>query len=387
MSSVTLWTSELSPYSLKIKACLEFKQIPYRCLPQLSEPLKSLLTAVKVEWGKRRNKIYKYPEMSELDEYPGVPYLIESDGRIQYDSTAIAYWLDDQVKVGTSLWPKDPKLAFVARLLDDAMDEFGLYMAHHLRWLISPHTNDAGKRLHKEFGSLLFWSGEEKFAREFSRRQTSRLPYLFSMPPQDFKQQLPDYLTAPIQQGWPQTHTLLNEAWTDFLLCLEKILRSQPYLLGERFSMADASLYGMFGMLLDDPTANKDMQARAPTLHQWLVDIRAGRHCNNISDKPLYLSDELLPLLELVSEVFLPLMQQNETAYNEKKQQGETLFNEAAWRKNRALYTGELRGHPYKSVVKTFQIQVWQDLQAAWQRLSPLHRKELSEQVSGLTQL
>ncbi|BFM16684.1 hypothetical protein R50073_28670 [Maricurvus nonylphenolicus] len=387
MSEVTLWTSELSPFSLKIEACLQFKDVPYSCLPQLSQPLKSFLGAVKVEWGKRRNKVYKYPQMTDLDEYPGVPYLIEEDGRIQYDSTAIAYWLDGQVQLRPALWPDDPKLAFVARLLDDAMDEFGIYLVHHMRWSISPHTNDAGKRLHKEFGSLLFWSGEEKFAREFSRRQTSRLPYLFSMPPQGYDAQLPDYLTAPIKQGWPQTHTLLNDAWTDFINCLEKILRVQPYLLGERFSMADASLYGMFGMLLDDPTADEDMQARAPKLRQWLVDIRAGRHCHNISEKPLYLSDEVLPLLELVCEVFLPLMQQNEAAYLEKKQQGETLFNEAAWRKDRALYTGELRGHPFKAVVKTFQVQVWRDLQAAWKQLSQSHRQELSDQVSGLVQL
>ncbi len=388
MAAVTLWTSELSPFSLKIIACLEYMGVDYTCLPKKAHALKSLATAVKVEWAKSRNKVYKYPQMTPLDEYPGVPYLIQSDGAIQYDSSGISRWLDDSRgnQVAHSLWPQEPELAFIAQLIDDAMDDFGLYLAHHLRWIHSAASNDAGRRLHKEFGALLFWVNERKFEVNFSGRQVSRLPYLFSMPPADYQQNLPGYLTAPIEADWPETHTLLDQAWQGCLHSLEQVLSAQSYLLGERFTIADASVYGMLGMLLDDPTAKADMLERAPVTHQWLLDIKAGKHVNDHSDKPLQLSPELVPFLELLCSNFAPLMQQNEAAYKQYQAQGETLFNEPAWRKRRALYTGELQGHSFKSVVKTFQVQVWRDLQNAWEQLSSSHKNDLQKQVGCLAE-
>jgi len=388
MAAVTLWTSELSPFSLKIIACLEYMGVDYTCLPKKNHALKNLTTAVKIEWAKSRNKVYKYPQMTELDEYPAVPYLIQSDGAIQYDSSGISRWLDDTCgnQVTDNLWPQEPELAFVAQLIDDAMDDVGIYLAHHLRWVHSAATNDAGRRLHKEFGTLLFWANERKFEVNFSRRQVSRLPYLFSMPPAGYQQDVPAYLSAPIEADWPETHTLLDNMWQEFLSGLEGILSVQPYLLGERFTIADASVYGMFGMLLDDPNAKADMLERAPVTHQWLLAIKAGKHSDDRSDKPLSVSPALSALLDILCRSFVPLMQQNEAAYEQYQEQGETLFNEPAWRQSRALYSGELQGHSFKSVVKTFQVQVWRDLQNTWEQLSSAHKSSLQKQVDCLAE-
>lgn len=388
MSAVTLWTSELSPFSLKIIACLEYMGVDYSCLPKKGQGLKSLTTAVKVEWAKSRDKVNKYPQMTPLDEYPGVPYLIQSDGAIQYDSSGISRWLDDTRgnQVEHNLWPKEPELAFVAQLIDDAMDDFGIYLAHHLRWVHSAATNDAGRRLHKEFGALLFWAGERKFEVNFSKRQVRRLPYLFSMPAANYQQSVPDYLKAPIESDWPETHTLLDTAWQEIMGALEQVLSVQPYLLGERFTIADASVYGMFGMLLDDPTAKADMLERAPITHQWLLDIKSGKHVNDRSDKPLTLSAALVPFVEVLCQYFAPLMAQNEAAYEKYKGQGETLFNEPAWRKRRSLYSGELQGHSFTSVVKTFQVQAWQDIKSSWCSLSDSEQESLQSRVGCLSE-
>ena len=35
----------------------------------------------------------------------------------------------------------------------------------------------------------------------------------------------------------------------------------------------------------------------------------------------------------------------------------------------RALYDGELLGRPFRSVAKSFQVRVWNDLRLAWQAL------------------
>lgn len=66
--------------------------------------------------------------------------------RKQYDSSAIAHSLDDQVQSTVEpLYPQDPVLGFVARLIDEAFDEFGLYRfitsaGSVLRWITSWET-------------------------------------------------------------------------------------------------------------------------------------------------------------------------------------------------------------------------------------------------------
>ena len=62
-------------------------------------------------------------------------------------------------------------------------------------------------------------------------------------------------------------------------------------------------------------------------------------------------------------------MAQNENAYERAVAAGETLFNEAAFKRNRALYEGQLLGHPFRTVVKTFQVRVWRELKSSWRSL------------------
>ena len=95
--------------------------------------------------------------MTALDEYPAVPYLIDEAGTFHYDSTGISRWLDFKPTDSSSrrLWPRDSGLAFVAQLIDDAMDEFGLYLVHHQRWVHSRKTNDAGKRIFQEMATAV----------------------------------------------------------------------------------------------------------------------------------------------------------------------------------------------------------------------------------------
>ena len=71
-------------------------------------------------------------------------------------------------------------------------------------------------------------------------------------------------------------------------------------------------------------------------------------------------------------------MRQNQQAYREARQRGETLFNERAFDAGHALYDGTLLGKPYRSVVKSFQVQVWSEIQAAWDALSSEERDQLA---------
>ncbi len=366
MAKFRLMTSQLSPFSLKIQSCLAYTGHSYECLPAEGGKLQNMLAAMKVEIAKRRGRVYKYPRMTALDEYPGVPFLIEPKGRVQYDSSAISKWLDTQPnpKQDRKLWPKDPALAFVAQFIDEAMDDFGINIAHHMRWLHSAQTNTAGSRLFKEFSGFPFFALKKGFPAWFSKRQVKRLPYLLGMPAQDFQQDGPNYLKAPIKKGWPATHELLDTCWGEYITGLEAVLSKQAYLLGARFTIADASVYGMFGILLDDPAADQDMFKRTPVLHNWLIKIKNNQHVNHMGAGELRLSEHLKPLLSTMVKTFVPLMQQNEAAYISHMMQGETLFNEAALREG-------------------ITVQVWRDLLQSWQDLPTKDSQQLRSYLAG----
>jgi glutathione S-transferase len=278
------------------------------------------------------------------------------------------------------LIPTDPAVAFVARLIDEAFDEFGLYMVHHNRWVMSATTNDAGARLAGEFRRVFPPGVGGIVRRRFSERQVRRLPYLFSVAPHGFSAGVRGALTPPAPAGFPPTHAILDDAWTAFLAAIEPVLSGRRFLLGDGFTIADAGMYGQLGMNLADPTAAEDIRRRAPKTFAWLNAIRARRHVGT-SGTPVLAAD-LGALLAVIGRTFVPLMQQNERAYELACARGETLFNEPAFDRGRALYDGELLGRPLRAVVKTFQVRVWRELRAAWTALDRDARARLAPLVT-----
>jgi glutathione S-transferase len=367
-SAVAIWGSELSPYTLKLRALCDAARVPYRNLPADGSRLENYRAIARIESAKRRRTAVRYPALSDLDEYPLVPFLL-TDAGVYYDSSALAQWLDDRHPSASGpLIPSDPALGFVARLIDEAFDEFGLYMVHHGRWVLSAATNNAGDRLAGEFARVLPPGGRPRMARQFAARQVRRLPYLFSVAPPGLRLEgMPAERVPPARDGFPPTHRLLAHAWEAYLDGVESVIREQPFLLGERFTLADASAYGELGMNLKDPSAAEIMRRRAPATYRWLCAIRDGEHAG--CSGALALSTRLRGLLTAIADTFVPLMKQNAAAYESACAAGETLFNEAAFDRGRAIYAGTLLGQPFRSVVKTFQVRVWRDLQAAWNLL------------------
>lgn len=373
-----LWGSELSPFSLKLRALCDHVGLPYRWLPDEGGRLENLRANWRIERAKRARTAQRFPAMTTLDEYPLVPFLLAPDGGVLYDSSSLARWLDASHRhaPGGPLVPKDATLAWVVQLIDEAFDEFGLYLVHHQRWVTSARSNDAGRRLAREFRRVLPPFTRTAFARGFAARQVRRLPYLLSIAPTGFEVPgLPAPLQPPPRPGFPPTHALLDDAWRTYLDAVEAILAGQPFLLGGRFTLADASVYGCLGMNLRDPEANALLQARAPRCHRWLEDIRDRRHVG--SQGPLALHPGLQPLLDIIGRTFVPLMRQNAAAFERAVDAGETLFAERAFDKGRALYDGVLLDHPFRAVVKPFQVQVWRDLSAAWAALPAAARDRI----------
>ncbi len=312
-----------------------------------------------------------WPQMTEDDEFPLVPFLFGPAGENLYDSTAIAHWLDARTQgSATPLIPEEPAAAFIAQLIDDYADEFGLYMVHHYRWKVSARDNNAGQRLAHEWRSLL-GPMQRPFGAWFSARQVKRLPYLFSVAPkaQGFPD-LPRRRTPPSRPGFPATHQLLEAAFERLLDCLETLLSQRPFLLGGCFTLADASLYGQLAMNLDDPSAANIMRQRAPHLFSWLQTLRSGSFPNG--DGQLTVDATLAPLLDEIGRSHIPLMQQNLAACTAWQTRGTALFNEAAFNKQQALYDGMLDGKAFRHVAKRFQAKSWRACSQRWASLQRL---------------
>ncbi len=377
MPDFILWGVTASPYQLKMQALLDYAGRSWERWPARAGRIASLSMALRLAGARRRRAIRRFPAMSPvLDEYPAVPFYTEDRRNFFYDSSALAHHLDSHPSRHTSpLVPPDPQLAFICQLVDEAFDEFGLYMVHHMRWIGSARTTPMGDMTAREFQPLLPPGLRPWFAARLYRRQVSRCPYLFSVAPDGYDAGVSRDRTPPARAGFPPTHALLEEAWRAYLAAMEHLLSKQPYLLGERFTLADASAYGQLGMNLVDPEAIARLEERAPRTFRWLCDIRDHRHCRQGGE--LALAPALLPLLQVIGNTFVPLMVQNEKAYDEALARGETLFNEAAFDRGRALYGGRLLDHPFRAVVKTFQVRVWRELKAGWLALDHCDRDAL----------
>ncbi len=378
-TSYTLWGSELSPFYLKVQACLRFHQLSIQYQPQQGGLLKALSYQIKVELIRANLKKITWPLKTQLDELPLVPYMFNKQDQAFYDSSAFAHWLDqspDNKHLPLSQFD-DKSLEFVIALIDEYADEFGLYMVHHMRWKFSALDNTAGQRLANEFKVIL---GPFKWVikKSFPKRQVRRLPYLFSVAPIGFRfENLTDSLQPPTHTDFPATHDLLENAYENLLAALESKLATSPYLLGNSFTLADASIYGQLGMNLADPSAARFIQKQAPKTYKWLQAIQQGKF--TYAKKPeLKIDDSVKTLLAEIKRTYIPLMQQNAQAYEQHYQQGQRLFNEKAFDKHTALYEGKLDGITFKSVAKSFQVSSWQTLLKRWNSLNEAEQARIN---------
>lgn len=361
--SAILWGSELSPYFLKTEALCRHAGLPTIRRPDGGNTLENLRLLLRVKRAQATHTVQRWPCADALDEYPLVPYLLTDDGGVHCDSSGIAGWLDQrQPTAAPPLIPRDPELGALCRLLDEAIDEVGLYCVHHHRWVVSCNDNDAGARLAHEFRSLIPAPLRPLYARHFAKRQMRRLPYLFSIAAEDRVWPNDGLPKPPARAGFPGTHERLEQAWDELVDAADFALRHRPYLLGERFTLADASLYGQLGMNLSDPSSQWRIRERAPRLRAWLDDIANDRHVGVRG--PLSVSDHLDPLLAWVQTCFVPLMQANAAAYERFREQAQCNWNEKAFDRGEALFELQWRGAPARTVVKSFQMRVWRDLRA-----------------------
>ena len=112
MEKYKIFGSEMSPYSVKVRAYLRFKQIPHEWILRSKE-----------------NRI----EFDKLAQIPLIPLVVSASGEVLQDSTPIIERLE-QVFPSPSIVPDDPKLNFLSALLEEFGDEWVNKIMFHYRW-------------------------------------------------------------------------------------------------------------------------------------------------------------------------------------------------------------------------------------------------------------
>ena len=383
MGKITFWGLTASPFQLKMQSLADYAQLPWQHWPDQADRRQALVMAWRLRRARSSHQVQRFPGFVHgLDEYPEVPYYTLDGRQFYYDSTGLARHLDALEYTPAPLVPQGPAERFLCLLIDEAFDEFGLYMAHHNRWVTSARTNVMAETTSRELRKLLPPFTRRAMQRKLARRQVRRCPYLFSVAPGGYRCAMPDRLTPPARDGFPPTHELLDSAWRRYLQAIESLLSDQPFLLGERFTLADASVYGQLGMNLVDGRAAELLAQLAPGTYTWLHRIERGEHCSNPG--AVRLNPALNPLLECIVDTFVDLMRQNASAYRDAVGRGGHRFNEAAFDRGESLYDGSLLGAPFRTVIKTFQVAVWQDLCSEWASLGTDERRGLADQYPCL---
>ena len=271
MSPYRLYGSNGSPYSVKMRAVLRYRRLPF-VWSRITTATADVLKKVKV---------------------PVIPVLEYPDGSFANDSTPLIYDLERRHDA-RKIVPDDPGLAFLAHLIEDMADEWGTKMMFHYRWHDPSDQEFCSRWLARE---RLGGAGEEavaKAARQFRDRQVGRMAIV------------------GVQAA---NRPVIAETYRRLLGVIEAMCWRGDFLFGDRPSLAEFGLYGQLWQLGFDPTPAGIMKSSAAATFAWIhrLDDASGIEPGAWSDAS-DLGDAVRGLLSLAGDVYLPFLVANDTA-------------------------------------------------------------------------
>jgi glutathione S-transferase len=272
---LTVYGTEISYFTGKFEGYLRYKEIPYR----------------RRELGPY-HYLWKVPRKLGATQFPSVEL---EDGRWMSDTTPMIAWLDD-VYPDPSVFPADALTRFLALLIEDFGDEWLWRPAMHYRWNNAPDAYLASTRLAKGVFDVplpLSWR-----RRWLAHRQRSK------------------FVRGDGVDRRTRAH--MDRAYLRVLERIEPALRTRPFLLGERPTIADYGLYGpMFRHFSHDPTPARLMRDRAPATWEWVTRMWNARG-SELGGRPLAeaFPDDLLPLLDEIGQTHLRALAANAEAHS-----------------------------------------------------------------------
>ncbi len=268
-----------SPYTLKMRAVLRYRQIPFR-------------------WVLRESKWDDLPpppvRIIPVIVYPNAD---GSHGEVTVDSSPQIMRLESEFS-GRSAVPSDPALAFIDALIEDYGDEWVTKMMYHYRWAYDADINKAGHLLPLS-SDLQMNSDTAQATYDFiTERQIGRRALVGSTPE-----------NQPIVEG-------SYERLLDILLA---VYSSHDFVLGDRPGRGDFGLFGQLSQLVKwDPTSMAVAATRAAKVINW-VDRMDDLSWLPVEGDDGWVTLETLPagtrlLLEEIGRTYAPFMVANAEA-------------------------------------------------------------------------
>lgn len=319
-----------SPYSLKMRAVLRYRRIPFRWVPQGSA------------WD-------------DLPPFPLIPVIGFPDadghyGDAQMDSSPLIMRLESMFE-GRSLVPTDPVVAFVDYLIEDFADEWLTKAMYHYRWYYDEAIDKAKHLLPLDRDQQTPAHQWERAQRFISERQIGRRALVGST----------EQNRAPIE-----------ESFVRLLGLLENLLAATPFLFGTRPSRGDFGLFGQLVQLLRwDPVSVRIGMEHAPRLVNW-VDRTDDLSWWEVDNGNGWAGRESIPaetlaLLPEIGRTYAPFL----------------LANDAAIASGDETFSCVIDGHPYSQGTFVYQRKCLAWLREQHASLSPADRAAVDALLAG----
>lgn len=283
-----LFGSELSPYSVKVRSYLRYKDVPHDWTPRSAA---------------------NQAEFQKYGKLPLIPLVITPEGEGLQDSTPIIERFE-ATATGPSIVPDDAMLSFLSALIEEYADEWGNKWMFHYRWSYPADCWATAERIARQMveeqGPLAVAHARGAVA----ERMTGRLGFVGSN---------------------PVTRPLIEASFKRVVQMLDRHLAARPYLLGGRPAMADFGLWGQLYEAATDPTPGAHMRASAKHVMAWIERMVAPKAEGSFETWGT-LSAGLMPLLrEEVGALFLPWSAANAAAVQKGEKSFEVTLGGAAW--------------------------------------------------------
>ena len=278
------------------------------------------------------------PDVPAIVEHTGVgfiPVLIAPDGRWLQDTTSIIDTLESEIPE-PALIPPSRSGATLCRLLELYADEFFPTVSMRTRWAYDENRAE----MQRAFAAF---SGSVEAGAAGAARMNAYLPMLG--------------VTA-------ETIPAIDAHLDDMLAALCEHFRAQPFLRGERLSLADCALMGpLYAHLYLDRVTRRKLYDEAIEVCMWI------ERCNRPVPEGMgsWQLDALAPTLrrvvQLISADALPLMLAMERAFEDWAVDHAAAGAEPP--RNVGSYDSELRDVPISAGVRAYTVWKLQRLRAA----------------------
>lgn len=259
-----------SPYSHKVRAVMRYRRIPHDWVIVLGG------------W----DGTGQTDKLTHLHKHQ-LPIVLFPDGTPWTDSTPLIHDLEARHE-GRSVLPSSPGERFLARLIEDFADEWLPLPLMAFRWTSDEDVTFCARRqMHGWLGAV----GEDELAAGMARF-TAR------------QQKVRTALGA----GNPAATEVFHRQYLELLEVLERGLSQQLFLFGNRPSIADFALYGMFSQFVIDPTSARILRQHAVRLFQWTqyIDDLSGHDGNWSTDREP--GETVRAMVKLAGRTLLPMM-------------------------------------------------------------------------------